>query len=324
MREIAEVAKIIRDSTNVVIEYNEAVESFTFDGIMVNEIEKSYFENILSYAVKQIDEILDYGNPQHIVYIEGICKKLQEKLVEIAEIKSDKLDDLDCEKNGWTTSLVIPKRKPKKDYLELWDKSIYGEDGKHEYILQIIGGFFDIEYDEVSSLGQEEINSVLIESHSVTEEDLQIVYSKAYLAYVLELYRDFVHSLYQKFQLLIDFIDEVSQFSENDTPQISTNKKGKLYYKGAKYELAFLFNFLYDYEYIIGSTRESDSIRYIKHFINESETYFFKAQEPTKVVGIDNDFGRIGNGEGHVGKEIKFTEKLMENLEKRLDELNNM
>ena len=170
-------------------------------------------------------------------------------------------------------------------------------------------------------MGQEELNSVLVENHSISKKDLQDVYAKAYLAYVLELYRRFVYALYQKFQLLIDFIDEVSQYSENDNTKINSNKKGKLYYKGAKYELAFLFNFLYDYEYITGSTRASDSKIYIKHFLDESETYFFKAQEPTKIVAIDKEFGRIGNGEGHVSKEIKFIEKLIDKLDERLDEL---
>ena len=129
-------AKIIRDSTNFEIEYNHTLEIFTFNDGVVNEIEKSHFDSIISHVVKRIDEILDYGNSQHLDYVKIVCNKLQGKLSEVAEIKSDTLDDLDYKNNGWGWSLVMPKKQPKKNYLEVWDKPITGEDGKHVYILQ--------------------------------------------------------------------------------------------------------------------------------------------------------------------------------------------
>ncbi|WP_298238388.1 hypothetical protein [uncultured Algibacter sp.] len=324
MREIAEVAKIIRDTIELRIEYNGVVQNFTYQGNWVNEIQKTYFDKTVSLVVKQIDEILDYDNPKHIDYVKGISNKLKRKLIDINTLKTDNLENLDYQIYDWDMSLVYPVNPPKEKTKELWINSISGKDDRYEYVLQIIAGFFDIDYDNPVTHNQEELNLYLFEKHSVKKDDLQLIYAKAHLAYIIELHRILIFSLHQKFQTIIEFIEELEQFKGDYLPQENTSKKGKLYYKGAKYELAFLFNFLYDYDYVIGSTRESDSIRYIKHFINESEMYFFKGKEPIKVAGIVNDFGRIGNGEGHVEKEIKFTEKLIENLEKRLDELNDM
>ncbi|AZQ44854.1 hypothetical protein [Nonlabens ponticola] len=324
VRKLSEINAVLEETIKLEITYNASIQNFTYNDYWVNEIQRSYFDNRIAKLDKKIDKVIDLNEKGHIAYIQGVNQTIKTKLVELYELKLDDLKDIDYQKQGWDVYLTYPQNPPKNSSIELWEQiPESGSDDRQEYILQIVGSFYNFGYDAVNSMSQSNMNDLLLDKYDLQQMDLQLSYAKAHLVFILKLHGQILKSLHQKFQDILNLFNKLSKFENGDFTLGNEIKKkqGKLYYKGAKYELAFLFNFLYDFGYITGSTRRSDSKTYIKHFLDESETYFFKGQEPTKILAIEKEFGRIGNGEGHVGKEIKFIEKLIDKLYERLEKL---
>ncbi|WP_405226373.1 hypothetical protein [Dokdonia sp. Asnod1-B02] len=327
MRKLSEIDALIENSIKLDVTYNASIENFTYNGYWVNEIQRSYFEKVVAKIDKKIDKVIDFDNAKHILYTRGICDTLKKKVKELGTLRIDDLKDIDYQKQGWGISLEYPQNPPKKNSLELWlPVPEIDKDDRHEYIIQIVGSFYNLSYDEVSGKSQEELDDILFTVHNVQNADLQLVYAKAHLVYIIQLHAYLLNSLHQKFQNILNLINKLSKFEGDDfsVGQETIKKKGKLFFKGRKYELAYIFKFLYDYDYIIGNVNQNKSDTPIKDFINESETYYFEKDEPIKIDKFTKEWTKVGkHSENHVHKELDFIEKFIEKLENRIEVLKN-
>ncbi|MDT0554492.1 hypothetical protein [Patiriisocius hiemis] len=328
LRKLSEIDAVIEKAIKLDISFNASIQNFTYNDYWVNEIQRSYFDKRITKLDKKIEKVIDKNDKGHIAYLQGITQNIKTKLEELSELKLDDLKDIDYQKQGWDVYLNYPHNPPEDSSLELWlPQPETGKDDRHAYVLQIVGSFYELSYDEVSTKTQEELNSILVEKHDLQDDELQLVYSKAHLIYIIQLHGKLLKELFQKFQSILNLIFKLSKYENGDFSLGSNEvrkKKGKLFFKGRKYQLAYIFKFLYDYDYISGSVNQNKADTPIKEFINESETYYFENDEPVKIEKFGKEWSKVGkHAENHVYKEIEFIEELMVNLEKRIEHLKN-
>jgi hypothetical protein len=311
----SEIKKII--SLNIVA--YEGIENYTYNNKWVTDLNPDYFEKQIKKIEKSLDKNINYDDEKHIEFLKMIKSEVINAYKEQSKYDYSKLSTFESENNTWDYSISSPKKNPRTESLDLPlpnPTNLFTE--KREYIIEGVKEFYNIEKENISF---DELNEILLETYGVNNFELGLIYGKAHLSYVIWLHQNNINIIFNKLERIFLLIADLKGFSDAKTEENNLNTS-KLMFKCRKYEIAYIFKFLFDYGYIDGSERARDSEEYIKKFLDENETYYFSRNTLKKVEDMTKEFTRIGkHSENHITKEIKFSEQYIENLKKRIEYL---
>ena len=334
MQKLADLNSQISKVTSLNIVLYDSINNYTYNNYWVTDLDPSYFDKKIKKLEKLFDKNINYDDENHIKYLQIIYQDVIEKYKEQFSKDYSKLSTFETKNNSnWGYNLDYPKTEPRYNSLDLQlPNPVDLNGGKEEYIIEGVKGFYNID-DEDEPLNFDELILLLKEKHNVEESDLHLIFAKSHLSYIIWLHQQSIIQVLDKIKNLLEVVEKLKVFSESETKSILKTEleeekiinEFKLIFKCRKYEIAYIFNFLFKYGYIDGSERFRDSEEYIKKFLDENETYYFSRNKLKKVESMTSEFTRIGkHSENHITKEINFSEKYIENLEKRIEDLKSI
>lgn len=308
---------------NFDIEYNDVIQNFLYNKNWVTEIPSIYFKETKEKIENLIDENIDYADEKNILFIESILEDIQKFSVSLTQLlKSYSTNNFSSD--DWSMSLVFPDTPPQissKDLPEPKPSNFF--DAKNEIIIEIIKNFFNIEttlFDE-----NETVENILIKEFNIEENEVEFVFAKAHLTYILTLHLEMIHDIGNFLKSIINVYNRrKSNIEENLNSFIPEDLK--LEFNLSKTNLGHLFYNLYEIGIIAkDKTDVKDERTNLKNYINHANIFYLdksiytKAQKMTKAMPVARDVDSK-----LLEKEITFLNNLVGKLSQRIDTLTEL
>ena len=305
---------------NFDIEYNDVIQNFLYNKNWVTEIPSIYFKETKEKIENLIDENIDYADEKNILFIESILEDIQKFSVSLTQLlKSYSTNNFSSD--DWSMSLVFPDNPPQISPMDLTEpKPSNFFDAKNEIIIEVIKNFFNIG----SSLDDESetLENILIKEFNIDENEVEFVFAKAHLTYILTLHLEMIHDIGNFLKSIINVYNRrKSNIEENLNSFIPEDLK--LEFDLSKTNLGHLFYNLYEIGIIAkDKTDVKDERTNLKNYINHANIFYLdksiytKAQKMTKAMPVARDLdSKI------LEKEITFLNGLVGKLSQRIDSL---
>jgi hypothetical protein len=324
MQKLAKLDDLISKSIALNITINLSVENYRYNNKWVTDIQHNYFSKQLKKIEKLLDKSINYDENNHVKFLKVIYQDVIKTYKELTKFNYEDYSSLDYSKHNWDAEIVSPKVAPLTDALILKLPNPTNQfDDRAEYILEIIKGFFDIGFDE--SLKQEELNVLLVKNYNIEESELNSIYAKAHLSYIITLHIQMVKEIAYKLDSLLSVIQKLEDFSDDnktELDEIINNPNGvKLEFAMSKKDIAIFFHSLHELKVIKTDTDNiHNSQTKLKAFINSSNIYYKHNNNLTRVGDIKKQFTALNNREVN-DDEIELLENLIEKFESRLEEI---
>lgn len=310
------------------IAYNGVVNNFKYNDNWVTDINHYYFEKRKEEIENLIDENIDYEDEKNLLFLEDIFNSIIYKI----ELLSEHLDDFSSfnfDKINWPSSLDYPSLPPNYSPLDLKEPSPSNHfDDRFEYIIEIIKGFFNISPVNETSNNQEGLNETLLISPEIDEMDLEPIYAKAHLTYILSLHIEMLKEIAVKIENILKVVDIRKSYIEQNHHGDLGLENVKLEFNISKNHLGHLFYNLYEIGIIAkDKTDTKDKRTKLKDYINSANMYYFddnkskyfKASKMTRAMKVTRNIeSKV------VQDEISFLESFVSKLNTRLDSLNEI
>lgn len=305
---------------NFDIEYNDVIQNFLYNKNWVTEIPSIYFKETKEKIENLIDENIDYADEKNILFIESILEDIQKFSVSLTQLlKSYSTNNFSSDE--WSMSLVFPDTPPQISPMDLTEpKPSNFFDAKNEIIIEIIKNFFNIgtSIDDES----ETLENILIKEFNIEEDDVEFVFAKAHLTYILTLHLEMIHDIG-------NFLKSITNVYNRRKSNIEENLSSflpedlKLEFNLSKTDLGHLFYNLYEIGIIAkDKTDPKDERTSLKNYINNANIFYLdksiytKAQKMTKAMPVAR-----GLDSKTLEKEITFLNGLVGKLSQRIDSL---
>ncbi|MEM0519665.1 hypothetical protein [Aequorivita flava] len=324
MQKLAELNDLIDKSIALNITYNLSVENYRYNNEWVTDLQPNYFSKQIKKIEKLLDKNINYDENNHVKFLKLIYQDVIEAYKELTKFNYEDYSSLDYSMHKWDAEIVFPKVAPLKDALILELPNPENQFGdRAEYILEIIKGFFDIDFDE--SLNQEKLNELLAKSYNIEESEFNTIYAKAHLSYVITLHHQLIKEIIYKLDSLLSVIQKLEDFSDDnktDLDEIINNPNGiKLEFAMTKKDIAIFFHSLHELKIIKTDTDNiHNSQTKLKAFIDNSNIYYKNNKNLTRVGNIKKQFTDLNNKDIN-GDEVEFLENLIDKFESRLEEV---
>lgn len=305
---------------NFDIEYNDVIQNFLYNKNWVTEIPSIYFKETKEKIENLIDENIDYADEKNILFIESILEDIQKFSVSLTQLlKSYSTNNFSSD--DWSMSLVFPDNPPQISPMDLTEpKPSNFFDAKNEIIIEIIKNFFNIG----TSLDDENetVENILIKEFNIEENEIEFVFAKAHLTYILTLHLEMIHDIGNFLKSIINVYNRrKSNIEENLNSFIPEDLKLK--FDLSKTNLGHLFYNLYEIGIIAkDKTDTKDERTSLKNYINHANIFYLdksiytKAQKMTKAMPVAR-----GVESKPLENEITFLNDLVRKLSQRIDSL---
>lgn len=302
------------------IEYNTVIQNFLYNKNWVTEIPSKYFEATKEKIENLIDENIDYADEKNILFIESIIEDIQKFSVFLTQLLKS-YSSYDFSLDDWSMSLAFPDNPPEISATNLPAPNPSNFfDGKNEIIIKIIKNFFSIDTSTVDV--NETLENILIKEFNIDEDELELVFAKAHLTYILTLHLEMI-------QDVRNFLESITKIYNRRKSNIEENISSfipedlKLEFNLSKTNLGHLFYNLYEIGIIAKDKTDVKNERTsLKNYINNANIYyldksnFVKAQKMTRAMPVARDIdSKI------LDNEITFLNDLVGKLSKRIDSL---
>jgi hypothetical protein len=302
------------------IEYNNVIQNFLYNKNWVTEIPSIYFEETKEKIENLIDKNIDYTDEKNILFIESILEDIQNFSVSLTQLLKS-YSTYNFSSNDWSTSLVFPDNPPQISPMDLPEpKPSNFFDAKNEIIIEVIKNFFNIGtslYDE-----SETLENILIKEFNIEEDDVEFVFAKAHLTYILTLHLEMIHEI----GIFLKNITSVYNRRKSNVEESSSSflpEDLKLEFNLSKTNLGHLFYNLYEIGIIAkDKTDVKDERTSLKNYINHANIFYLdksiytKAQKMTRAMPVARDIDSK-----LLENEITFLNDLVEKLSQRINSL---
>ncbi|SFF22689.1 hypothetical protein [Flavobacterium xueshanense] len=302
------------------IEYNNVIQNFLYNKNWVTEIPSIYFEETKEKIENLIDENIDYTDEKNILFIESILEDIQKFSVSLTQLLK-RYSTYNFSSDDWSMSLVFPDNPPQISPMDLPEpKPSNFFDAKNEIIIEVIKNFFNIGtslYDE-----SETLENILIKEFNIEEDEVEFVFAKAHLTYILTLHLEMIHDIG-------NFLKSITTVYNRRKSNIEENLNSfipedlKLEFDLTKTNLGHLFYNLYEIGIIAkDKTDVKDERTSLKNYINHANIFYLdksiytKAQKMTKAMPVAR-----GTDSKILENEITFLNDLVGKLSQRIDSL---
>jgi len=302
------------------IEYNDVIQNFLYNKNWVTEIPSIYFEETKEKIENLIDENIDYADEKNILFIESILEDVQNFSLSLTQLLKS-YSTYNFSSDDWSTSLVFPDTPPQisaKNLPEPRPSNFF--DAKNEIIIEIIKNFFNIEstlYDE-----NETLENILIKEFNIEENEVEFIFAKAHLTYILTLHLEMIHDIGNFLKSITNVYNRRKSNIEGSSNSFLPEDL-KLEFNLSKTNLGHLFYNLYEIGIIAKDRADvKDERTSLKNYINHANIFYLdksiytKAQKMTRAMPVARDIdSKI------LENEITFLNDLVEKLSQRIDSL---
>lgn len=324
MQKLAELNAEISKSITLNVIFNESIDNFKYNNKWVTDLPPKHFAKRIKKIEKLLDKNIDFDNKNHVKFIKVLYQDVIKAYKEQTKFNYENYSSFNNKEQGWDVELNFPNLLPNKQAIELEvPKPSNQFDDKAEYIIEIIKGFFNIDSNQEDA--ELDLNEILIKNYNIDESELNSIYAKAHLSYVIYLHLDTIKEIAYKIDNLLSIVQKLEGFSQNtnfDLEKIITNPKDvKLEFAMAKQDIAIFYHTLHELKIIKTDTENiHNSQTKLKSFINESNIYYKFKNELTRVGNIKKQFTDLNNKDVN-HKEIEFLETLISKFTTRLEEI---
>jgi cob(I)alamin adenosyltransferase len=324
MQKLAELNYIISKSITLDITYNLSIENYRYNNKWVTDIQPNYFSKRLKKIEKLLDKNINYDENNHIKFLKIIHQDVTIAYEKLTKFNHEDYLSFDYSEHDWEVEIVAPELAPSKDVLILELPNPGNQfDDRAEYIIENIKGFFDINFDD--SLNQKELNDLLTNNYNIEVNELNSIYAKAHLSYIISLHIQMVKEIAYKIDSLLSVIKKLEDYSEmnkTDIEEIDNNtSETKLEFAMSKKDIAIFFHSLHELNIIKTDTDNiHNSQTKLKSFIDNSYIYYKHNNNLTRVGNIKKQFTDLNNKDINAD-EIEFLKNLIDKFETRLEEV---
>ncbi|MCR8667937.1 hypothetical protein NO995_09610 [Aestuariibaculum sp. M13] len=336
MKKINDLYSEIELIINPEIEYYHELKNIKIHDKWINEIDYLFFNEWEEKLKTKINEITDLESPIKIKLAKVFHQELLTKYDDLLKLDYTNISYLKAlPRNIFMNNFFMKRPISKcKDFYFSPDNS----DAYEEILTKMseVYGFEDFfenfpqdtySPEELKDILQDEILFKLNEK----EENLDMLYSYAYLSLFLENQRKMFGRITKYLDNLINFIKKLETFKEDDITldEVLVNNPNnlKLEFKISKKEIAILFKNLSDCEiFHVDNTGFKHEHTQLKKYIDNANMYFSHNGELKPVKGINKEFAKIYGTEErimHRDFEKKFLKGLIKDLTKRIEEINS-
>lgn len=301
------------------IEINHTVNNCLYNGMWITQIPDNYFDNQVENIVKLIDDSIDYSDDKNIFFIISLLDDIEKYIKKLDELLNDYLQNK-FDRELVSHSLDYPKTPPKTSPKELeFPSTINNNDDKALNIIDIINGFYNKEPGQNYS----NIELVLENEFNLNENEIDITYLRAHIAYTLIKHEKMVISVGDFLHNIVKVYNRRKSSIEENTGTISPENH-KLEFNLSKTNLGHLFYNLYEIGIIAkDKTDVKDKRTKLKNYLNNANLYYLENNSTySPIIKMTRAMKVQRNTEKkEVDKEIIFLNDLVKKLNKRIDTL---
>lgn len=330
MQKLAELNAEISKSIALNITFNASIDNFRYNNKWVTDILPSYFSKRIKKIGKLLDKNIDFDKKNHVEFVKVLHQEIIKAYKEQTILDYEDFSSFDNQKIGWDVELNFPNVAPNKEAINLETPSPSNEfDDRAEYIIEIIKGFFDMDSGEEDS--ELDLNEILIKNYNIDESELDSIYAKAQLSYVIYLHIEMIKEIAYKIDNLLSVVQKLEGFSGSNEHTIneiedSNLEKNNLSLKFdlSKTNLGHLFYNLYEIGIISKDKADvRDERTKLKNYLNSANLFYLEknsAYSPvikmTRAMPVQRNTDKK-----EVKKEIVFLNDLVDKLNERVETL---
>lgn len=325
----AEIEKIAKPE----IEFHEKFQNIRFYGNWVNEISYKYFEDWEERIKNKINNITDLDSQSKVKFIKVFQQDVIQKYDDLSKFDYGSIEILkSIPRVVFMTDLSV--ESPKSRGSEIYYSDFF--DDAYEEILYKMAEVYKIDnfdyYDgEHSPDSQKDIlQDEILDKLNLEEEQLESLYSYAYLSLTLESTRKLLERITKYLDYLVNLIRKLENFEEDklklDDVFAADPTDIKLEFKINKLSVAMFFRNLHDMGIInVDNKNQKTPYTNLKKYINEANIYYLDNNKVNKVKNINKEFSKILNDKykEYEKQEFNLLDLLITNFQQRKAELLN-
>jgi hypothetical protein len=330
MQKLAKLNDVISNSIALNITYNLSIENYRYGTKWVTDFGVDYFSKQLNKIEKLLDKNINYDNKKHIDFLSVLYQDVLNTLGELSKFNHEKLSSLDLLIEEGDAELISPDILPVNEATKLaLPNPLNKFDDRGEYIIEIIIGFYDLKLEH--QVRQERLNDILKEKRGRNESDLNSIYAKAHLSYIISLHIQMVKGIAYKLSNLLSVVHKLDKFLSNDEnlpdeiENLNLDANGlNLKFDLSKTNLGHLYYNLYEIGIIAKDKADvKDKRTNLKNYLNQANLFYLEnnskykpVTKMTRAMTVQRDIN-----EKDIASEIIFLESLITKLSSRIGDL---
>jgi hypothetical protein len=324
MLKLAKLNIEINNILDFYVSYNQIVHNFLYNNLWVTDIGAKYFEIKVEELEKLIDENINYEDEKNLLFLEDINNSIDEYIKHLS-IHLDNFSSFNFSEINYPISLNFPSNPPQNSsqVINEPNPSNYFDD-RFEDIVGIIEGFFNLSRVNQISNSQQALNSTLLISPEIEESDLDSIYAKAHLVYIMSLHKEMLKGVSLKIESILKVVGIRQSYVDENFHGDLGLENVRLDFNLSKFHLGYLFYNLYEIGIIAkDETDIKDERTKLKNYINSANMYYLdKKSKFCKVEKITREMKVVRENTKEIQDEILFLESFVSKLNARVGTLN--
>ena len=323
MLKLAKLELEINKILKLEVVYSHPLSNYLYNDYWVTDLYHYHFNEFEKEVEELIDTNIDYDDELNLNFIRDLLNDVTIFYKDLINIYDD-FSSFDFSNEIIGHLLDSPDNSDLFPLFSVRESQSPNPSNKYEDkfspIIEIIKQFFNIPEDkELNSLV--DLNEFLIKNHNVSEMELDEIYAKAHLTYILSLHIGLVARVGQLFNSILK-VRERRMFNINDSLFVDKGIENvRLNFNLSKTHLGHLFYNLYEIGMIAKDPKDTDDTRTeLKNYLNSANMYyldnkkkFAKADKMNRVMRVDR-YPELRNCDD----ELQFLEYLIDKLNDRV------